>query len=277
MRSCCDTEWMSTVSELRRQVGRELEAQRELAGLKATDVEAAAIAGSTRTLRRLEEGHPTRVTFAIIGRLAEHYGAPRQTRFELERIWRFVNDDMWAQPSHAVENSGWDVYLEFERLAVGLDKFETMHVPGPVQTKAYMKRRFERGDIAREQHPALIEDRLARQDDLMRKLEHTRRRFLLSEAVLRGGCDNEQLNKMIELDEHPNLTIKYLPLTDGPYLMLDVPFSVLSFRNIEEPSIVYLESPYERRFYENSDAVGRYHQIIEGGLRQAKSLKEFKR
>lgn len=268
---------MSTASELRRQVGRELEAQRELAGIKVTDPEAAAIVGSTRTLKRLEAGVKVRVTFVVIGRLAEYYGAPRQTRFELERIWRFVDDEIWAQPSHAVENSGWDAYLEFERLAVGLDKFETMHVPGPLQSETYMRRRFERGDIAREHHPALIENRLARQDDLMSKLETNRFRFLISECVLHSGCDDEQLRKMIELDEHPHMTIKYLPMADGPYLMLDVPFSVLSFRNIEEPSIVYLESPYERRFYENSDAVAKYHQIIEEGLRQAKPLKEHKR
>jgi hypothetical protein len=268
---------MSTVSELRRQVGRELEAQRELAGLNVTDTEAAAIAGSTRTLRRLEEGKPTRLTFAVVGRLAEYYGAPNQVRFELERIWRFVNDDMWAQPSHAVENSGWDAYLEFERLAVGLDKFETMFVPGPIQVEAYMRRAFERGDVARERIPVLIENRLARQADLKRRLESIRLRFLLTEAVLRSGCDDEQLDHMLELDEHPNVSIKYLPFADGPYPGLDVPFSVLSFRNIEEPSIVYLESPYERRFYENSGAVGTYHQILEGGFRPAKSVKEFQR
>jgi hypothetical protein len=279
MRSNCDTEWMSTVSELRRQVGRELEAQRELAGLKATDVEAAAIAGSTRTLRRLEEGKPTRLTFAVIGRLAEHYGAPRQTRFELERIWRFVNDDMWAQPSHAVENSGWDVYLEFERLAVGLDKFETMFVPGPLQTEAYSRMVFERSGVEQSDIPGQIQDRQDRQTTLMGKLEldTMRLRFLLSEGVLRSGCDDEQLLQMLHLNEHPNVNIKYLPFGPAPYPMLVVPFSVLSFRNTEEPSIVYLESPYERRFYENSDAVGKYHQIFEAGLRKAKSLKEFKR
>ncbi|WP_030157429.1 helix-turn-helix transcriptional regulator [Glycomyces sp. NRRL B-16210] len=268
---------MSTVSELRRQVGRELAAQRELAGKKVTDPEAAAIAGSTRTLKRLENGVPTRLTYAVIGRLARYYGAPDQIQFELERIWRYVNDDMWAQPSHAVENSGWDAYMEFERLAAGLDQFETMYVPGPVQTEFYMRRLFERSEVSRERIPVLIEHRLARQTELLQKLGSIRLRYLLTEAVLKNGCDDEQLSRMLELDEHPNVTIKVLELADGPYPLMDVPYSVLSFRNTEEPSIVYLESPYERRFYENSDAVGKYHQIFEGGLRQAKSLKEFQR
>ncbi|WP_143014788.1 helix-turn-helix domain-containing protein [Glycomyces harbinensis] len=268
---------MSTASELRRQIGRELAAQRELAGLNVTDPEAAAIVGSTRTLRRLEEGRSTRLTFAIIGRLAEHYGAPQQVRFELERIWRFVNDKIWAQTSLAIANSGWDAYLEFERLAVGLRKFETMFVPGEMQTERTMRRLFERGDVAPERIPVLIEDRLARQEALLGRLESIKLEYLLTETVLRCGCDDEQLNRMLEIDEHPNVTIKYLPFSGGPYPMLDVPFYVLSFRDHEDPSIVYLESPYERRFYENSDAVAKYHQIFEGGLRQAKSLKEFKR
>jgi hypothetical protein len=268
---------MSTVSELRRQVGRELKAQRELAGMNATDPEAAAIVGSTRTLGRLEAGKPTRLTFAVVGRLAEYYGAPSKIRFELERIWRFVNDKIWAQPSHAVNNSGWDAYLEFERLAAGLDKFETMFVPGPLQHDAYTRMVFKRSGVAPKDIPGRIEDRLDRQTSLVGKLESIRLRFLLSEAVLHSGCDKAQFTRMLEFDEHPNVTIKYVPFAGGPYPGMDVPFSVLSFRNTEDPSIVYLESPYERRFYENSDAVGKYHQIFEGGLRQAKSLKEFQR
>lgn len=268
---------MSTVSELRRQVGRELEAQRELAGINVTDPEAAAIVGSTRTLRRLEEGKSTRLTFAIIGRLAEYYGAPQKVRFELERIWRFVDEKIWAQPSHAIENSGWDAYLEFERLAVGINQVETLYVPGAVQTEKYMERLFKRSDVARERIPTLIENRLARQDELIGRIDTLKLRFLFTEAVLRNGCDDEQLDHMLRIAEHPNVTFKFLPLADGPYPMFDIPFSVLSFRNTEEPSIVYLESPYERRFYENSDAVSKYFQIIEGGLRQAKSLKEFQR
>jgi hypothetical protein len=268
---------MSTASELRRQVGRELAAQRELAGIKVTDQEAAAIVGSTRTLKRLEAGVKVRLTFVVIGSLAEYYGAPRQTRFELERIWRFVDDEIWAQPSHAVENSGWDVYLEFERLAVGLDTVETMFVPGPLQSEPYMQRVFERTNAAPERIPSLIEDRLARRAALMEKLDSMRLRFLLSEAVLRYNCDAAQFTGMLELAEHPNVSIKFLPYAGGPYPGLDVPFSVLSFRNTEEPSIVYLESPFERRFYENSDAVGKYHRIFEDGLQQAKSLKEFQR
>ncbi|MFG3339620.1 helix-turn-helix domain-containing protein [Glycomyces sp. NPDC048151] len=270
---------MSTVSELRRQVGRELKAQRELAGKKVTDPEAAAIAGSTRTLTRIEQGMPTRSTFAVVGRLAEYYGAPNKIRFELERIWRFVNDKIWAQPSHAAENSGWDAYLEFERMAVGLDKFEAMFVPGPLQTEAYIRKVFERSGVESKDIARRIEDRLDRQTTLMGKLElgTVRLRFLLFEAVLHSSCSDEQLARMLDLDGHPRVNIQYLPFEAGPYPMLVVPFSVLSFRNTEDPSVVYLESPYERRFYENSDAVGKYHQIFEAGLRQAKSLKEFKR
>ncbi|MFC3491155.1 Scr1 family TA system antitoxin-like transcriptional regulator [Glycomyces rhizosphaerae] len=270
---------MSTASELRRQVGRELEAQREMAGIKVTDAEAAAIVGSTRTLKRLESGAKVRLTFVVIGRLAEYYGAPRQTRFELERIWRFVDDEIWAQPSHAVENSGWDVYLEFERLSVGLDQFETMVPPGLGQTEVFMQRLFERSDTADHEIPGLISDRLDRQTEFFDRLDTQTRtwRVLLSEAVLRNGCEEEQIRRLIELDERERVVIRYLPLSNGPYRMLSVPFSVLSFRSTEDPSIVYLESPYERRFYENSTAVGKYYQIFEGGLRQAKSLKEFQR
>lgn len=268
---------MSTSSELRRQVGRALETLREAAGFIATDREAAAIVGSTRTLQRLEAGVKTKLTFAGIGRLCDYYGAPQQVKFELERIWRLADDKIWAQPSHAVTNSGWDSFLEFERLAVGLDQFESMVPPGLGQTESFMRRLFERSGVARERIPILIENRLARQEDFERRLDSVTWRVLVSEAVLYNGCDDEQLNRLLELDARENVTIKYLPFAGGPYPMLDVPFSVLSFRDHEDPSIVYLESPYERRFYENSDAVGQYHQIFGGGIQRAEPLREFQR
>lgn len=234
--------------------------------------------GSTRTLKRLEAGVKVRLTFVVIGSLAEYYGAPRQTRFELQRIWRFVDEEIWAQPSHAVENSGWDAYLEFERLAVGIDKFETTLLPGLAQTERFMRMLFERSELSAQEIGRLIEDRLARQSEFEARLNASLScRFLLAEAVLRNGCGDHEFSRLLEFDERENVTVKYLPFSGGPYPKLNVPFSVLSFRNTEEPSIIYLESPYERRFYENSEAVGTYHQIIEGGLRQAKSLKEFKR
>jgi hypothetical protein len=147
--------------------------------------------------------------------------------------------------------------------------------PGPAQTEGFMKRLLEHSGVPQGEITSLVEDRRDRQEELFRRIHAGTLAVLLSEAVMRNGCDQEQINRLIELDELANVTIKYLPLANGPYRMLSVPFSALSFRNPEEPGIVYLERPYERRFYENSDAVGRYHQTYEEGLRAVKSPKEF--
>jgi hypothetical protein len=271
----CDNELMSAVSELRKLVGRTMERLRVKAKKTTNDPEACAIIGSSRSLLRMEAGVKTRINFATIGRLCDYYGAPPEVKYELERLWRLADAKIWAQPSHAIANSGWDSYLEFEQLALALWQFQTMVPPGLCQTEAFMQKLFERSGVARERIPILIRDRLRRQAQFKARLGEIRYRVLLSEAVLRSAYDDEQHENMLWFDAHPNVSIKYLPFDGAPYPMLDVPFSVLSFRDHEDPSIIYLESPYERRFYEISGAVGQYHQIFEGGDLRAKSLKEF--
>ncbi|MQM28990.1 helix-turn-helix domain-containing protein [Glycomyces albidus] len=268
---------MSTESELRRIVGRALGQHREEAGKSTNDPEACAIVGSSRSLKRVEQGVRTRVNFSQIGRLCDYYGAPAQVKYELERLWRLADAKIWAQPSHAIANSGWDSYLEFERMVVGLHQYESLVPPGLAQTERFMRRQFERSGEDRERIPSLIEERLHRQEEFESRLGDIVWRALLSEAVLHNGCDDDQLRRLLELDEHENVSIKYLPFSGAPYAKMSVPFSVLSLRDHRSPSIVYLESPYEYRFYEKQDAVGLYSQIFEAGVRQAKSLKEFHR
>ncbi len=241
------------------------------------DPEACAIVGSSRSLKRIEQGIKTRVNFAQIGRLCDYYGAPAEVKYEMERLWRLADSKIWAQPSHAIANSGWDSYLEFEGMAVGLAQYECLVPPGLAQTERFMRTQFERSGEDQKKIPGLIEERLRRQEEFESRLGGIVWRALLSEAVLHNGCDDEQLRRMLELDEHENVTINYLPFSGAPYAKMSVPFSVLSLRDHETPSIVYLESPYEYRFYEKQDAVGLYTQIFEARDLQAKSLKEFHR
>ncbi|GAA1680617.1 hypothetical protein GCM10009830_29590 [Glycomyces endophyticus] len=268
---------MATESELLVIVGRGLRKHRDRAGKSTNDPEACAIVGSSRSLKRVEQGIRTRVNFSQIGRLCDYYGAPPQVKYEMERLWRLADAKIWAQTSHAVANSGWDSYLEFERMAVGLQQYESQFPPGLAQTERFMQRLFEKGGEDPGRIPSLIEERLHRQGEFVARLGTTVWTILLSEAALHNGCDGEQINRMLELDEHENVTFKYLPFSEGPYPKMRMPFSLLSLRDHRNPSIVYLESPYEFRFYEKPDAVGMYSQIFETGVLQAKSLKEFRR
>jgi len=103
-----------TLSECR-QIGRD-EAMRIEAGIPSTDREARAIVGSTRTLLRMEKGERTKLTWPAIGALCDYYGGPAEKQFELQRRWRFVDETVWAQPSHAVVTtfrfSTWDSSAE---------------------------------------------------------------------------------------------------------------------------------------------------------------------
>ncbi|MFG3341160.1 helix-turn-helix domain-containing protein [Glycomyces sp. NPDC048151] len=267
---------MSTSSMLRRQVGRELETMRLAAGVPLSDKGAAEIVGSTRTLKRLESGERVRLTYPVIGGLCDFYGAPSQRRFELQRIWQLVDERTWSQPSHAVVASGFDAYVEFERIATRFDLYETVFIPGQFQTEHYMVRSFQNNPlIERSQIAKLVERRLGRQEVLEARNPAPELRVLMSEAALRYGCEEEQIQRLLEEDAKPNVTIRYVPFDGGPPHELSAPFHVLSFSDSADPNVVYLESPYERRFYENREVVAHYLRIIDAGDQRARSMREF--
>lgn len=262
---------------LRRQVGRQFENWREAAGIRLTDRELVAITGSTRTVKRLEQGARVRLTFPVIGELCDYYGVPAQEKYEMQRIWRLVDEATWAQPSHAVVASGFDAYVGFERIATRFDLYSTVWVPGQFQDENYIRRIFKEDPFTDDSRiPDLVEQRLHRQEGIRRREPAPTMRVLLSEAVLRYGCDEGQIERLMEEDSKPHITIKYMAFEDGPPPKLDVPFNVLSFSDSADPSIVYLESPYERRFYEKREVVNHYLQIIDLGCQRARSMREFK-
>lgn len=232
--------------------------------------------GSTRSLQRLESGEATGLTFPVIGSLCDLYGVPPEEKFELQRLWRLGPATNWTQP-RGRSVFGFDAYRELALQASTIYQYESTFVPGPLQTERTMRVLFSR-------NPALSEadinqgviDRLRAQQSFWEGDGSCRFTFLLGEAVLRSGCDAEQLDRLREADSLEHATVRYLPFEGGPASMLYLPFSLLCFPDEGDAEIVYVDAQDAFLYFEEAESVQHYRTSLDSADDQARSIKEFK-
>jgi transcriptional regulator with XRE-family HTH domain len=139
-------------------------------------------------------------------------------------------------------------FLEMEERATVLRNWESLVVPGLLQTEAYAR------GVLRGARPAdsdtvieqLVTARMARQDIWKREdPEPPILSVILGEAVLRqrvgdAAVMREQFGRLVEAAESPRITIQVMPFAAAAHPGLLGPFVVASFEN--GPDAAYLDS-----------------------------------
>jgi hypothetical protein len=234
------------------------------------------ILGSTRTLQRLENGESTRLKYPAIGALCDLYKVPAEEKFELQRLWRLGPDANWTQP-RGRSIFGFDAYRELARQASAVYQYESTFVPGPLQTERTMRMLFSRNPaLSAEDIDQGARSRLRGQRSFWRSDGDCEFNFLLSEAVLRSGCDAAQLDRLREADSLDYATVRYLPFESGPASLLYIPFRLLSFPSVDDPDIVYVDAQDAYLYFEEPESVQHYRTSLASADDLARSIKEFK-
>lgn len=230
----------------------ELRAQRELAGL--TQEQLAKLMGySTSVIAKLE-------TFRTIPS-PQHADSADQA---------LGTPGTFRRLRQAMINGAYEpwvlAFLDMEERATVLRNWESVVVPGLLQTEAYARgvlrgARPTDSDAAIEQ---LVTARMARQDIWER--EDPAPPVLcaiLGEAVLRQRVGDavvmrEQLGRLVEAAKNPRITIQVMPFTSPAHPGLLGPFVVASFEN--GPDAAYLDSVLDGQVSE------RRKQVAQAGL-----------
>jgi transcriptional regulator with XRE-family HTH domain len=147
-----------------------------------------------------------------------------------------ILDDLWDTGGH------FQRLLLFARLSHDPDWFRGLWVPGLNQTPEYARASFTAAGISN--IDALIEARTARQAILDRK-NPPLLWILLDHAVLDrpvGGPDvmREQLSRLHELSQRPNVILQVVPRSAGAHMGQDGAFKVLT---VEATEVAYVEAP----------------------------------
>jgi transcriptional regulator with XRE-family HTH domain len=243
----------------RRRLGHELRRLRMNAGVTIDQV-AKELECSESKISRIETGQVTALP-RDVGDMLKLYEVVGDQHDELMQLARDARRKGWWHSYGGVPRSA---YVGFEAAAEQISTYETMLIPGLLQTSSYAR------TVLRTMHPNLsaedveqgVRMREVRQA-LLTQDEPPAVRAVLDEAALHrpvGGWETmrQQVHRLIKATELPSVTIQVAPFEAAEHMGLFGPFTILSFREPTEPDVVYLETATSESFLEAEEEVHKY-------------------
>ncbi|WP_329134460.1 helix-turn-helix domain-containing protein [Streptomyces sp. NBC_01476] len=235
----------SAPTVLRMILGRRLRDLREGAGVSLEDA-AKALRVTPLTIRRMEKAE-VGLKVLYVEKLLETYGADQQEIDEFTGMAEQANEPGWWHRYRDVLPGWFTAYVSLESDARTLRTYEPHYVTGLLQTHAYARGILSAGfpnDSARELERR-VELRLRRQG-LLDRADAPTLWVVMEEAVLHkliGGPEvmREQIDRLLEASERPNITIDIVPFTAGAHVGAFAPFTYFRFDAPELPDVVYTE------------------------------------
>ena len=262
----------STPTVRHRRLAAELRRLRESAGLTQEDVSERT--GKDRsTLYRLENAQQRPQRSTLI-QLLDLYGTDQERRAELLTLLREAGQRGWMQLDRSDLREIYADYISFESEARSVSDYESLFIPGLLQTEDYA-RAVIRGALpqaTQEQVESRVTARMERQGLLTRDNplqlwaimdEAAARRIVGGPAVMR-----EQLARLRDTAALPNVTVQVIPYDAGAHPGMPGSFIVLEFPDPADQSLIYIDSMAGDLFLDAGMEVRRYI-LIFGHLRAA--------
>jgi transcriptional regulator with XRE-family HTH domain len=217
-------------------------------------------------------------------RLLDVYGVTEGTERELLlSLARESRERGWWQQYGETVPEWFATYVGLEAEASAIATYQAETVPGLLQTQRYAAalHRAELMNATEEEIERHVALRMERQAHLTEP-DAPQLWVVLNEAVLRrvvGGREvmREQLVKLTEAANSPNITLQVLPFGAGAHASMDSAFSIVSFDPPTDGDIVYFEHPTCSLYLEKAHEVARYRLVYEHLRAASLSLDESRR
>ncbi|MCO5996875.1 helix-turn-helix domain-containing protein [Actinoallomurus rhizosphaericola] len=250
-----------------RRLAAEMRRRREEAGLTQDEVfERTSI--NQATLYRVENAL-SRPQVRTLRALLDLYGVNSERAAYLLTLLRESDQRGWLETINADLPERLTTYVELEDEARSVLNYESSFVPGLLQTEGYA-RAIIRGvlpEATLAEVDSRVEVRLRRQEVLTRE-SPIRLWAIVGEGALRhcvGGNEvmREQMLRLTEVANKPNITLQVLPFEAGAHPGMLGSFHVLNFGQVELPDVVYIDSMAGDLFLDGPADIDRYTVIFE--------------
>ncbi|MGW1837916.1 helix-turn-helix domain-containing protein [Streptomyces sp. BBFR2] len=245
----------------RRRLGQELRRLRELKGMTAEEV-AERLLVSQSKISRLENGRRS-ISQRDVRDLCGVYEV--EDRRVVESLMQMAKDSRQQGWWHAFGDIPYSVYIGLETEAASLRVYESLVVPGLLQTPRYARAVIPGvlPELPPEQLEKRIQVRLRRQERVEDPESPLRLWVVLDEGALRrvvGGHDvmREQLEHLVEMSALPHVTVQVLPYDTGAHAGMSGTFSILEFDATSDSSVVYIEGVTSDLYLEKTNDVNKY-------------------
>ncbi|RZT27739.1 helix-turn-helix protein [Kribbella sp. VKM Ac-2569] len=222
------------------------------------------------TLWRIEKGQAKPQT-GTLETLFDLYGVPDVRRTELIELARGGKQPWWLRQLKDVMSQSYAAYISFESEAKVAHNYESLFVPGLLQTEEYARAALADG-LPRDadRFELSVQTRMERQRILSRTRDGRDPLELwavIDEAALRrevGGraVMRAQLGRLLEMSERPNITLQVIPFDRGVHPGMLGAFVQLRFGAVA-PDIVYVESVAGDIFLESEAEVERHSLVFD--------------
>ncbi|MFE1729838.1 helix-turn-helix domain-containing protein [Streptomyces bacillaris] len=247
----------------RRRLGAELKRLREKAGVSMEDA-AERIGGDKPKISRQENGRQGVSKLEIEALLELYRVSDDRLRTALTTLAREGRRKGWWAQYSDILPAGFQERLSIESDAARILTFQSMLVPGLLQTAEYATEVIPAAGKSQteEQIKSYIEVRASRQEILARP-NPPQYVCLLDEAVLRREVGGpavmvRQLDKILEVNNPPRLTIQVVPLSQGWHAGADGAFNIYSYPDPMDLDVVNLDYLDGALYLEEDLPVERY-------------------
>jgi hypothetical protein len=232
-------------------------------------VAADAIRGSHSKISRMEHG---RVGFKErdVADLLTLYGVvDGEERAALLNLAKEANTPGWWHAYSDILPTWVEPYVGLEAAASVIRTYQTQFMPGLLQTEGYARALLRTG------YPTVTEEEIARRSELRISRQEVLGKpgapqlwAVIDEGALRrpiGGnavmC--EQIEHLIEMADHPAVTLQVLPFKVGGHSAGGGPFTILRFAEPDLQDVVFIEQLTSALYLDKPAEVDRYLEVME--------------
>jgi hypothetical protein len=199
---------------------------------------------------------------------------PERVR-ELVELARGARKQTWWSKYRNLLPPTYFKYIEYETSASIIRSYETLVIPGLLQTREYAAKtgRLYRTNPTEKSVQTLVEIRMKRQELLLDQPRLPLLFFILDEGVIRRLIGDEevrqtQLEKLISMANRPAVTIEIVPFNVGLHRGMAENFNILEFGPADN-DVLYFESLRDSIFSHNeTEEIITYRELFED-LRKA--------
>ena len=248
-------------------LGAHLRRLREDAGI-TTERAAVVIRGSHSKISRMEHGRVGFKERDIADLLTMYRVTDGDEREALLKLARESNTPGWWQGYADILPHWVEPYFGLEAAASFIRNYELQFVPGLLQTEGYALSLIRLGNAPTEEDvQRRAQARMSRQDILGRETpprlwavvdEGALRRPIGGEKVMR-----EQLKHLIDMCDHPAVTLQVLPFQVVSHPALGGPFTILRFSEPDLRDVVYIEQLTSALYLDKPAEVDSYLEVME--------------
>ncbi|MGH3761891.1 helix-turn-helix domain-containing protein [Actinophytocola sp.] len=220
------------------------------------------------TLYRIETAH-ARPQLRTLNAMLALYEVSDEQRANLIDLCKNATAQDWTVPYRDELSAAYSAYLSFENEASALRNYESLHLPGLLQTEDYTRAVIQGGlpTATTDDIQIRAKARTTRQQ-VLTKENSVSLWAIVDEAALHrvvGGPPvmRDQLTHLANAVTAPHITFQVIPYRVGAHPGMLGPFTVLEFADAEDTDLVYVETIAGDLFAEKDKDIKNYRAMFE--------------